>query len=65
MMAPRFIYTELTPRQREAHERSIALLEAQMALYPRSTRILERDIKRHREALANGARLIENKHVQD
>ncbi len=65
MMTPALIYSELTPRQIEARERSIALLREQMERYPTAANFRDYDkaIAVHQNALREGAVLIENNYV--
>lgn len=71
-MSPQLTYTELTANQIRQRRESIALLEKQLE---RSLAVNSPDpqtvmgwvdaIEAHQKVLADGARLIENKHVQD
>lgn len=66
MMEPRKQIVPLTPRQIEAHERSIRILEAQVAALPKSDNAgLVKAIEKHRQALADPKRVVVNPQVQD
>jgi hypothetical protein len=65
MMEPRKHLVRLTPREIEGHERSIRMLEAEMALRPGSSKVpaMRRAIDRHWKALIAEKRVVVNQCV--